>query len=74
MLLRCCLKDFEMFPVTFIITGITFVFYNPRALNFYFTVFVLQNIIIIILLMSLISLLCEFSRCNVSKSAPIFIA
>ena len=30
------LRDFEMVPVAFIITGIAFVSYIPRALNLYY--------------------------------------
>jgi len=36
MLLRDCLSDFEMVPVAPVITGITFCFHIPNALNFYY--------------------------------------
>jgi len=45
MLLTYYLNDFEIVPVTPIITGITFDFYIPHALYFYCKIFIFFNIL-----------------------------
>jgi hypothetical protein len=53
-LLKYFLKDFEMVPVTPVITGVTFVFYIPHALYLFFIIIIIIIIIIIVVVIIII--------------------
>jgi len=55
MLLTYFLNDLEIFPVAPIITGITFLFYIPHALYFYWKVFIITIIIAIIIIIVIVN-------------------
>ena len=52
MLLTYFLNDFEIVPVAPIVTGITFIFYIPHVLYFYFKVFIVFSASFLITLLS----------------------